>query len=159
MSRRTTLVLLALAVLSALVAGYLVLRPPLLNESERYRDDVTILGHQRVYAATAKGAYAYFVGEELSDPEAAASVTAPLVKWSREQTYSDGDLSIVAQGYGSLNGVRCYVKVQRIRRTAAVRMVGPKHLSAQQQTGLNDGTLEALKIMVLCDPQDTRDAT
>jgi hypothetical protein len=159
MRRRTSLVLLALAVLSAVVAGYLVLRPPTPNESERYRDDVTVLGHQRVRAESARYAYAYFVGDELSDPEVAISVTAPLVRWFREESYSNGDLSLVVQGYGTLNGVRCFIKVQRVRPKAAVRIVGVENLSAAQQAGLTDGSLEALKVMVLCDPQDTPDLT
>lgn len=157
MTRRTTAVLLTLAVLSALVAGYLILRPPRLNESERYRDDVTILGHKRVATDTGRGAYAYFVGDELSDSEVAISITAPRVQWFREASYSNGDLSLVVEGYGLQNGVRCYVKVHRIRPEAAVRMIGSRHLSAEQQAGLVDETLEALKIMVLCDPQDTKD--
>jgi hypothetical protein len=161
MARRTTLVLLALAVLSALVAAYLILRPPRMNESERYRDGVTVLGHKRVLADSARGAYAYFVGDELSDSEVAISVSAPLVRWFREQTYSDGDLTLVVEGYGNLNGVRCFVKVQRIRPKAAVRIIGARYLTAEQQAGLNKEALEALKIMVLCDPQDSnpRDAT
>lgn len=157
MTRRTYLVLLGLAVISAIIAGYLVLRPPSPNESERYRDVVTVLGHQRVRAETSRYAYAFFVGDELSDPEVIISVTAPLVRWFREKTYSDGDLSLVAQGYGTLDGVRCFIKVQRVRPKAAVRVVGVQNLTAEQQAGLTDGTLEALKVMVLCDPQDTID--
>jgi hypothetical protein len=149
---------LALAALSALAAGYLVLRPqPPVNESEQYRDDITVLGHQRVRADTGRGAYAYFVGDELSDTEAAISVTAPLVHWFREASYPNGDLSLIVEGYGHLDTVRCYVKVQRVRPEAAVRMIGAQHLTTEQQAGLTDETLEALKIMVLCDPQDVRD--
>jgi hypothetical protein len=155
MSRRTTLVLLALAVLSALVAAYLILRPLSPNESERYRDGVTVLGHNRVLADSDRAAYAFFVGDELSDTEVAASVTAPLVQWFHEATISDGDLSLVVEGYGHMDGVRCFVKVHRIRPQAAVGIIGARHLTEEQRAGLNSGALEALKVMVLCDPQDT----
>jgi hypothetical protein len=157
MTRQTTaVVLLTLAVLTAFFSAYLVLRPAPVNESERYRDDVTVLGHQRVRIDSARAAYAYFVGEELSDSEAAISVTAPQAQWFNEASYPNGDVSLIAQGYGQADGVRCFVKLQRIRPEAAVRMIGPRNLSAAQRAGLNDETLEALKIMVLCDPQDTR---
>lgn len=155
MSRRTSLVLLVLAVLSALVAGYLILRPPPTNESERYRDDISVLGHQRVLADSARGASAVFVGAELSDSEVTLSIAAPHVQWFQEEaSYPSGDLSLVVQGYGRLDAVRCFVKVHRIRPQAAVRVVGANHLTAEQQAGLINGSLEAIKVGVLCDPQD-----
>jgi hypothetical protein len=155
MIRKTTLLLLVLALISALIAGYLILRPVPVNESERYRDDVQILGHKRVRADSKRGASAIFVGQELSDAEVEVSVFAPKVRWFKDEAaYSAGDLSLVAEGYGDLNGVRCYVKVSRIRSSAAPAMVGTQHLSADQISGLTNGSLEAIKVAVLCDPQD-----
>jgi hypothetical protein len=156
MLRKIILLLIIAAVISALAAGYCILRPRPVNESERYRDDVTILGHDRVRADTKRGASAFFVGSQLSDSEVEVSVFAPQVRWfnENEKAFSDGDLSLVAEGYGNLGGVRCFVKVSRIRSEAAARMVGPQHLSVDQITGLADGRLEAIKVGVLCDPQD-----
>ena len=154
MIRKTTLALLALALISSITAGYLILRPDPVNESERYRDDVTILGHQRVRIDSLRGANAFFIGEELSDIEVQFSVFAPKVRWFHEEASFGGDLSLVAEGYGSLDGVRCFVKVARIRSDAAARTVGAQHLTADQITGLAGGRLEAIKVAVLCDPQD-----
>jgi hypothetical protein len=154
MIRKGTLLLLALALVSAIVATYLILRPGPVNESERYRDNVVILGHERVRADNTKGASAVFVGDELSDVEVKVSVFAPQVKWFTESAYATGDLSLVVEGYGNLDGIRCYVKVSRIRPSAAPAMVGTRQLSAGQMTGLTDGSLEAIKVAVLCDPQD-----
>jgi hypothetical protein len=153
MGRKTTVVLLALAVMSAAIAGYASMRPSQ-NESERYRDSVTILGHQRVEAATARMAWAIFIGDELSDSEVAISVSAPLARWTTMPTFSDGDLSLITEGYGLMDEVRCFVKVQRIKPEAAIRVVGTEHLTAEQASGLADGSLEAIKVAVLCDPQD-----
>lgn len=155
MARKTTLVLLALAVLSGLVAAYLVLRPVPVNESEHYRDVVTIVGHQRVDRQTHRSAYAVFVGRPLTDAEVAVNVYAPHVKWAHEEeATANGDLSLVAEGYGTLDGVRCYVKVARIRPGAAATAVGAGKLTVDQQAGLMGGSLEAIKVAVLCDPQD-----
>ena len=66
MIRKTTLALLALALISSITAGYLILRPDPVNESERYRDDVTILGHQRVRIDSLRGANAFFIGVSMS---------------------------------------------------------------------------------------------
>jgi hypothetical protein len=152
--RRSTVVLLALAVISAAIAGYILLRPSPPNESERYRDAVTVMGHQRVISAYSRMAYAIFVGEELSDSEVAVSVSAPQTRWITLRTLSDGDLSLVTEGYGVMDDIRCFVKVQRIRPDAAVRLIGAGHLTAVQAAGLADGSLEAIKVAVLCDPQD-----
>lgn len=154
MGRKTTVILLALAVLSALVAGYAFLRPSPPNESERYRDTVTVLRHHRVTAAYSRMAYAIFIGEELTDGEVAVSVSAPNAEWTTLQTYSDGDLTLVTEGYAEVDDFRCFVKVERIRSAAAVRVVGADHLTTAQAAGLADGTLEAIKVAVLCDPQD-----
>jgi hypothetical protein len=47
------------------------------------------------------------------------------------------------------------VKVARIRASAATAAVGAGKLTPDQRAGLAAGSLEAIKVAVLCDPQDS----
>lgn len=125
------------------------------NDSERYRDRVTVEGFRVVdsdyYQRTATAAYVGAV-----DVDVAAAVSGPgltVVKGGRD--LSSGALTYLADGFGSAADTgRCWVSVYRHKPgRAAVDNLGSDRIDARERAGIVDGSVARVDVRVVCDAQ------
>jgi hypothetical protein len=115
---------------------------------------VQISGYVSVYRTFEKSAIGYYIGPP-SD-HLAAQVSAPALTLSAPQQPDSDSYSVeIAEGSGHDSiGNDCNVWITKIVDASSAEMlIGSKRLSGRQRTGLHNGSLGAVKVDVLCDPQ------
>ena len=137
-----------------MLAGCSALGP---NESEHYRDQMTLSGFRRVGTYFDTSATAYFVGPVAADLTTVTSGPQLVVK-KETRPMRNGVQQTVALGTGySSDTGNCNVLFWAVERSSAVSVLQDwGKLTSVEQTGLTGGTLIGIEVDVVCTAQDDK---
>jgi hypothetical protein len=123
------------------------------NDSEAYRDSISIDSYQLVNRIYGQSAIAFYVGPFRENDEILRSVSAPELTLRRDPGRAEADPLYIAHGYGHTERTgECFVNISRLAgNESTIRRVGERSLSVEQRSGILDGTHSALRVGVVCE--------
>lgn len=125
------------------------------NDSEIYRDAISINDYEVVSKGYGQSAIAFYVGPSRGNEELLTDVSGPELTLSRDDGFASADPRYVGHGYGySEDTGECFVRLLRLEAAdSTIGYIGERRLNAEQKAGILDGSKAVIRVGVVCERQ------